>query len=78
GMPIIGFSASKFTKYGVTYLGLFKIHPMGSNNPELRDFLQSIHHDLSYFLMGLIVVHVLPAMYHRFVLRDGVVRRMLP
>ena len=78
GMPIIGFSASQFTKYGVTYFGLFKIPPMGSNNPELRDFLQSIHHDLSYFLMGLIVVHVLAAMYHRFVLRDGVVRRMLP
>jgi cytochrome b561 len=78
GMPVVGFAASQFTKYGVTYFGLFKIPPMGPINPELRDFLQSIHHDLSYFFMGLIAIHVLAAMYHWFVLRDGVVRRMLP
>jgi cytochrome b561 len=28
-MPLSGFSASQFTKYGVTYFGLFKIPPMG-------------------------------------------------
>ena len=78
GMPIVGFAASQFTKYGVTYFGLFKIPPMGSNDSEIRDCLQSIHHDLSYLLMGLIVLHILAAMYHWFVLRDGVVRRMLP
>ena len=77
-MPVIGFAASQFTKYGVTYFGLFKISPMGSNNPEIRDWLQSIHHDLSYVIMGLIAIHILAAMYHWIVLRDGIIRRMLP
>ncbi len=77
-MPVIGFAALQFTKYGVTYFGLFKISPMGSNNPEIRDWLQSIHHDLSYVIMGLIAIHILAAMYHWIVLRDGIIRRMLP
>jgi cytochrome b561 len=51
---------------------------MGSNNPEIRDWLQSIHHDLSYVIMGLIAIHILAAMYHWIVLRDGIIRRMLP
>lgn len=75
-MPIFGFAASQFTKYGVTYFGLFKIPPMGPNDPETRDFIQSIHHELSHLLIILIVIHVLAAMYHQFIRRDGLLRRM--
>jgi cytochrome b561 len=77
-MPVVGFSASQFTKYGVTYFGLFKIPPMGPNDPVVRDFLQSIHHDLAFVLMVLVGIHVLAAMFHWLVLRDDVIKRMLP
>ncbi len=77
-MPIIGFAASQFTKYGVTYFGLFKIPPLAAENPATRDLLQEIHHELAYVLILLVVVHVLAALYHHFVKKDGVIQRIMP
>jgi len=77
-MPIIGFAASQYTKYGVTYFGLFKIPPLAAENPATRDLLQEIHHELAYVLILLVVVHVLAALYHHFVKKDGVIQRIMP
>jgi len=75
-MPAVGFAASQFTKYGVTYFGLFKIPPMGSNDPITRDMLQNIHHIVAEVFIVLIVIHVLAALYHQFVRRDRLLSRM--
>lgn len=37
-----------------------------------------IHDEFAFILLGLIALHVAAALYHRLVLRDGVLRRMLP
>jgi cytochrome b561 len=37
-----------------------------------------IHDDFAFVLLGLVVLHVAAALYHRVVLRDGVLQRMLP
>jgi cytochrome b561 len=37
-----------------------------------------IHDDFAFVLLGLIVLHVAAALYHHLVLRDRVLRRMLP
>lgn len=77
-MPVAGFSASQFTKYGVTYFGLFKIPPMGSENKVIYDLLQGVHETTSMVLIALIVIHVLAALKHLLVDRDRVFQRMLP
>lgn len=77
-MPLAGFSASQFTKFGVTYFGLFKIPPLGPENKEIYDFLQGIHGTTAVLLMALIVVHVAAALKHLLVDKDGVFQRMLP
>ncbi|HWQ40166.1 MAG TPA: cytochrome b [Burkholderiales bacterium] len=77
-MPLAGFSASQFTKFGVTYFGLFKIPPLGPENKEIYDFLQGIHGTTAVLLMALIVVHVVAALKHLLVDKDGVFQRMLP
>lgn len=77
-MPVAGFSASQFTKYGVTYFGMFKIPPMGSENKVIYDLLQGVHQMTAMVLIALIVVHVLAALKHLLVDRDGVFQRMLP
>ncbi len=77
-MPIAGFTASQFTKYGVTYFGLFKIPPMASPNKVIYDFFQGVHENTAYLLMVLVVVHILAALQHLLVKKDGIFQRMLP
>lgn len=76
-MPVIGFLASNFTKFGVKYFGL-QIGPFFAENQALRDGLQEVHGLLSYLLVVLVVVHVLAAFKHLLVDKDGVFQRMLP
>ena len=38
--------------------------------------IRSVHYAISRILMALIAVHVLAALYHALVLRDGLLRRM--
>ena len=77
-MPIAGFTASQFTKWGVTYFGLFKIPPMASPNKVLYDFFQGVHENTAYVLMVILIVHILAALYHLLFVKDGVFQRMLP
>jgi cytochrome b561 len=77
-MPLSGFSASQFTKFGVTYFGLFKIPPMGTENKDIYELLQGIHETTSYLLAMLLVLHIAAALKHLIVDRDGVFQRMLP
>ncbi len=76
-MPIVGFLASNFTKYGVKYFGI-PIGPFFAENQALRDGLQEVHEIVSYILVAVVVVHVLAAFKHLLVDRDGVFQRMLP
>jgi len=77
-MPLSGFSASQFTKYGVTYFGLFKIPPMGWENKVIYDFLQGIHGVTAVLLITLVLIHVAAALKHLLFDRDSVFLRMLP
>ena len=76
-MPIVGFLASNFTKYGVKYFGI-PIGPFFAENQALRDGLQEVHEIVSYILVAVVVVHILAAFKHLLVDRDGVFQRMLP
>ena len=77
-MPIAGFAASQFTKYGVTYFGMFKIPPMGSPNKVVYDWLQGVHGFTANILMILVLVHVLAALRHLVIKKDGIFNRMMP
>lgn len=77
-MPIAGFIASMFNKYGVTYFGLFKIGPFFEQNMALYELFQGIHHVASEVLVVVIVIHVGAALKHLLIDKDGVFHRMLP
>ena len=76
-MPVVGFLASNFTKYGVKYFGI-QVGPFFAENQELRDALQEVHEIVAFLLLALIVVHVLAAFKHLLLDKDGVFQRMLP
>ena len=77
-MPVAGFIASNFTKYGVTYFGLFKVGPLFAESKALYELFQGIHHAASEVLVIVIVIHVAAALKHLLIDKDGVFYRMLP
>ena len=77
-MPVAGFTASNFSKYGVTYFGLFKIGPLFAENKVLYELFQGIHHAASEVLVIVICIHIAGALKHLLIDKDGVFFRMLP
>ena len=62
----------------VVYLGLILIpSPFGVDQP-LGEAMKTVHLTLAVTLLALVSIHALAALYHHFVLRDDVMRRMLP
>jgi cytochrome b561 len=77
-MPLSGFSASQFTKYGVNFYNVLKIPPLGFENKDIYEFLQGMHGVTAVLLVALIVVHVGAALKHLLIDKDGVFQRMFP
>jgi cytochrome b561 len=74
-MPLSGYIASNFSKYGVKFFNAIPFPPWGSNNPQIYAVFNTTHVVTSYLLVALIVFHLLGALRHAF-RRDGVVARM--
>lgn len=76
GMPLSGYIASNFSKYGVKLFNVVRLPPWGADNARIYATFNTIHIVLSYLFVALIVLHVLAALRHA-VRRDGVLARML-
>ena len=74
-MPLSGYMASNFSKYGVNFFNSVKLPPWGVDDKAIYGFFNTTHVLTSYLFVALIVVHALAALRHLF-MRDGVFRRM--
>lgn len=78
-MPLTGWAASSVRGWPVTLFGLFKLPALLPQGTKLGFKAGDFHADiLGWVLLGVIGLHVLAALYHQFVKRDGVLQRMLP
>lgn len=77
-VPVLGWANASSRGWSVKFLGVLpypSISPVGSSvGHEMGD----IHGWLAWVLLVLIGLHVVGALYHRFVLKDDVLQRMLP
>jgi cytochrome b561 len=76
--PISGWAMSSAANYPVTLFGWFQFPALVAENHDLHDSLEEVHEVLFFLMLAVAVVHILAALYHHFVLKDGVLRRMLP
>lgn len=76
-MPISGYIASNFSKYGVRLFNLVLLPPWGIEDQRIYAFFNGTHVAVSYGFVALIFLHVASGLGHA-VLRDGVFRRMWP
>jgi cytochrome b561 len=63
---------------GENIFNLFSLPDLSHGDRDLRKLVGSLHGWVANTLVILVVGHALLALFHHYVLRDGVIRRMLP
>ena len=76
-VPLVGLTMQNAAGIPVILPGGIIIPQIVSENLPLYGFLRLAHGSLAWALLGLIAVHVSAALYHGWVRRDGVLKRML-
>jgi cytochrome b561 len=74
--PVIGWIATSAYPAPIPVFGLFELPPIWKADRALSDALFKVHWNLGVILTVLLVAHIGAALFHRFVRRDDVLRRM--
>jgi cytochrome b561 len=77
-VPLSGYFYTLAAGFPVVYFGLFQLPVLIAKNPALAETLKTVHYWLNMTMAALVLLHVLAALKHTFVDRDGTMRRMLP
>ncbi|TCP14785.1 cytochrome b561 [Crenobacter luteus] len=75
-VPLSGWLMSSAYGFPVVYLQLFALPDLVAKNEALGDALRDAHTVLNWTLAALVAGHVLAALKHQFVDRDGLMARM--
>ena len=74
--PLAGWAYSSAAGFPVVYFGLLQLPDWVPRNAELAATLKLVHRVLTYSLAALVVLHVLAALKHHVLDRDGLLSRM--
>ncbi len=77
-VPLSGYFYTLAAGFPVVYFGVLELPVLIAPDPALKPVLKSLHYWLTMTLAGLVGVHVLAALKHQLIDRDGVLKRMLP
>lgn len=77
-MPLTGWIMSSARSFAVSWFGLLQLPDLVRPNRALYDAMLTTHGVLAWTLATIATLHVLAALKHHFVLKDDVLRRMLP
>lgn len=76
-LPLLGWALNDALGKPAHLLGVALPALVGADE-DLADELLAWHQDAAWLLLGLVLLHAAAALWHHFVLRDGVLRTMLP
>lgn len=77
-LPVTGYVGLAARGRPITIFGLFDLPNVVGRSIKTSAAFQNVHNNLQYFLYGLLVLHVGAALYHQFVMKDGLLARMWP
>lgn len=79
-MPIIGWLIISTSTRNIPTMifGLFTLPRIASPDKEMHEFYEEAHEFVAFVIIAIVAVHTLAALKHHFVLKDNVLRRMLP
>ncbi len=76
-MPLTGMLMSQLSGYGMKFFGLQVPNPFEVNK-ELSSLFHDAHEITGWVIIALVSLHLLAALYHHFIKKDNVLKRMLP
>jgi cytochrome b561 len=74
--PVMGWVNASYRGWSVTLFGVIPLPRLSPVGSPLGHVMGDVHQLLAWGLLGLVGLHVAAALYHQFVLRDGVLQRM--
>ncbi|WP_175718896.1 cytochrome b [Burkholderia anthina] len=77
-VPLLGWINASSRAWSVTLLGIVPLPALSAAGSGFGHAMGDVHGILAWVLFGGICLHVAAALAHRFVLRDGVMQRMMP
>ncbi|MEO8308361.1 MAG: cytochrome b/b6 domain-containing protein [Pseudomonadota bacterium] len=77
-MPLSGWMMSSAKNYPVSWFGMFTLPNLVPPDEGVFALMKSTHGVLAGTLVVIATLHVLAALYHHFMKKDDVLRRMLP
>jgi cytochrome b561 len=78
--PIAGYLMTNTGGKPISYFGLFELPVLMGENHDLHEALEEVHELLAFTLLGLVGLHFVGALKHRFIDKDpnaDVLKRML-
>lgn len=75
-VPLAGWIYSNYSGYPVVYLGKLPLPDLVGRDRALAEQWEEVHEVLATLLAAVVAVHVLAALYHQFIVKDGLLRRM--
>ncbi|MDO9449654.1 MAG: cytochrome b [Rugosibacter sp.] len=76
-IPLSGWLMSSAKGFQTVWFGVFPLPDLVTKDKMLADFFQEMHEILNFALLGLVSLHILAALKHHFINRDGILARML-
>ena len=78
GVPVFGILFTWAGGHVLSFWGLFDIPAPGWINPDLRGTFRNLHEICANAILWLVGLHVVAALVHQYVFKDGLLDRMLP
>lgn len=77
-LPVSGWLMSSAKGVPTVYFGVLPIPDVVAKDKQLGENLEEVHELLAYALAILVAIHIVAALKHQFIDRDGLISRMLP
>jgi cytochrome b561 len=77
-MPLTGWMMTSARGFPVSWFGFWQLPDFVPKNDTLYNVMKETHDTLALLLYAIVFVHVAAALKHHFLLKDNVLRRMLP
>jgi cytochrome b561 len=77
-MPLTGWMMTSARGFPASWFGFFQLPDFVPKNDSLYNAMKETHDTLALALYAIVFLHVAAALKHHFLLKDHVLRRMLP
>ncbi len=77
-IPLTGWLMSSAKGFPTVLFTVWQLPDLVAKNKELGNLLKDAHENLNYLLLATLGLHVLAALRHQFILRDGILAKMIP